>query len=87
MHNTCMPTKTISLSLEAYEKLRNARKHPAESFSHVVLRANWSNETITAKQLLELRVAGPALFSEDDLDAIERAKLADKPAEDKWTTP
>ena len=39
MHNLCMATKTISLKMEAYEKLRNARRSPDESFSDVVLRA------------------------------------------------
>lgn len=34
-----MATKTISLKLEAYEKLRAARRSPDESFSEVVMRA------------------------------------------------
>ena len=46
MHNACMATKTISLKLDAYEKLRAARRQPTESFSQVILRARWPEETI-----------------------------------------
>jgi hypothetical protein len=35
---SCMPTKTISLELDAYEKLRRAKRE-GESFSAVVRRA------------------------------------------------
>ena len=80
-----MATKTISLSFEAYEKLRSARLHPRESFSQVVLRATWPNETVTARALLSMSATRPALFSEDELDAVDLAKLADSPARDKWT--
>ena len=38
MHDSCMATKTISLELDAYEKLR-AAKRGRESFSSVVRRA------------------------------------------------
>ena len=68
MHNACMATKTISLKLEAYEKLRGARRYPAESFSDVVLRATWPEETIIASELLDLfRERGPT-FREEGLD-------------------
>ena len=84
MHDTCMSTKTISLKLEAYERLRRARRHPGESFSEVILRAVWPNRTLTGAELLELcRNRGPS-FSEAGLSAIERAKESDGPPEDKW---
>ena len=35
----CMATKTIALRLEAYERLKRARRTPTESFSDVVMRA------------------------------------------------
>jgi predicted CopG family antitoxin len=38
MHDSCMATKTITLELDAYEKLR-AAKRGRESFSSVVRRA------------------------------------------------
>ncbi|MEM7144189.1 MAG: antitoxin VapB family protein [Verrucomicrobiota bacterium] len=36
-----MATKTISLELDAYERLRRAKRSPRESFSEVVRRAQW----------------------------------------------
>ena len=84
MHDACMSTKTISLKLEAYERLRRARRYPGESFSEVILRAVWPNRTLTGAELLELcRKRGPS-FSEAGLAAIERAKESDRPPEDKW---
>jgi hypothetical protein len=79
-----MTTKTISLRPEAYERLRRARRSPAESFSDVVLRAQWTDAGITAAELLALyEMRGPFL-SERDLDRIENADTADAPPEDKW---
>ncbi len=81
-----MATKTISLKLEAYEKLRGARRYPTESFSDVVLRATWPEETITGGRLLELcRERGP-VFGEKELTRVERLKKKDKPPADKWKT-
>ena len=85
MHITCMATKTISLRLEAYERLRRARRYPDESFSEVVLRASWPEQTITGADLLRrCRETGP-LYSETELDSIVDLKVADRPPEDKWT--
>lgn len=82
-----MPTKTISLRVEAYEKLRAARRFAGESFSEVVLRAEWPEDTVTAGGLLrELRERGP-LLGDEELDRIERAKRSDSPPEDKWHLP
>lgn len=49
-----MARKTVSLSLDAYERLRAARRHPGESFSQVILRARWPELTITGGELLQL---------------------------------
>ena len=85
MHGACMPTKTISLRIEAYERLRRARRSPHESFSDVVLRAHWTDTAITAGELREVyRARGPHLSAEA-LDRIEEARRADRPPEDKWT--
>lgn len=79
-----MATKTISLRIEAYEKLRAARRSPDESFSQVVLRATWPESTITGRQLLhEMEERGP-LLREEELDRIEALKQSDAPPEDKW---
>jgi predicted CopG family antitoxin len=79
-----MSTKTISLKLEAYERLRRARRYPEESFSAVILRAVWPGQTLTGAELLKLvRDRGPS-FSERGLDKMEAAKRSDRPPEDKW---
>ncbi|HEX4953959.1 MAG TPA: antitoxin VapB family protein [Thermoanaerobaculia bacterium] len=49
-----MATKTISLRLDAYLHLKKARRHPQESFSEVVLRAEWPQAPRTAGDLLAL---------------------------------
>ena len=87
MHITCMATKTISLKLEAYEKLRAARRYPDESFSQVVLRARWPEETVSGAELLARCREGGASFSEQELDRVEQLKTADAPPEDKWQSP
>jgi predicted CopG family antitoxin len=46
-----MATKTISLKIEAWERLRRARLTPDESFSEVVLRAEWPERGMTAREL------------------------------------
>ena len=43
-----MATKTISLEIEAYEKLRRAKRSDRESFSSVVRRARWDDTPPTA---------------------------------------
>jgi len=74
------------LKLEAYEKLRAARRYPGESFSQVVLRAAWPEGTLTAGELIQHLRSTPPLLSDDALDRIEQASFADQPAVDKWTT-
>jgi predicted CopG family antitoxin len=69
-----MATKTISLRVEAYEKLRRARTRPSKSFSDVVMRARWEDQTVTGGELLALvRERGP-LYGLDALDAIDELK-------------
>ena len=79
-----MAVRTISLKTEAYDRLKAARRYPTESFSEVVLRATWPEDTVTAGGLLALLRTSPAWFSEAELDAIEAAKQGDTPPEDKW---
>ena len=80
-----MGTKTISLKDEAYERLRAARRYPTESFSEVVLRATWPEDTVTAGALLALiKREGPRL-SEMALARIEASRGDAMPPEDKWS--
>ena len=84
MHIACMATKTISLRLEAYERLRRARRFPGESFSEVVNRATWQTLTVTGRELLDRIARDGADLTEEEIDRIERVKAdADLPG-DKW---
>ena len=81
-----MSVKTISLKLEAYERLRAAKRYPGESFSQVVLRATWPEDTITARELLARARTCGALFSEAELERVDALKRRDAPPEDKWAS-
>ena len=83
MHSLCMATKTISLKLEAYERLRRARRTPDESFSDVVMRAEWPEVGISGRELRTAYGGGPFLRA-DEVDRIEGALAADAPPEEKW---
>jgi hypothetical protein len=73
----------VSLKTEAYERLKTARRYPGESFSEVILRASWPEDTITGEELLRRCRDRGAWFTEAELSAIEASKAADRPAEDK----
>lgn len=79
-----MGTKTISLKDEAYERLRSARRYPGESFSEVVLRATWPEDTVNARALLRIVKSRLARLPEELLDRAERARFEALPADDKW---
>jgi hypothetical protein len=75
-----MATKTITLELEAYEKLRRARRTPRESFSSVVRRARWDDAGATGPEVLAsldaLVTEHPEiLLSHEALSAIEARAL------------
>ena len=79
MHDSCMAIKTISLEIDAYEKLRRAKHDDRESFSSVVRRARWDDAAPTAKDLLDdlrrlTREHPEVLLPRDALDALDRRK-------------
>lgn len=80
-----MATKTISIDLAAYEKLRSARLRPDESFSQVIKRAHWERPPSTGAALLEALEKAPPL-DERVLRHLERAQEADAPPDDSWTS-
>lgn len=83
MHDSCMATKTISLELDAYEKLR-AAKRGGESFSSVVRRAVIPGSVRSGAEVLDyFRSEGPFL-EETELDAIEAIDAQDMPPMNPW---
>ena len=79
-----MATKTISVDLEAYERLRRARLDERESFSRVIKRAVWPAPAGTGAAMLAWREEAGAL-DEEALERLDAAQDADQPAEDRWT--
>ena len=81
--HACMATKTISIDLEAYEKLRRARRFPNESFSKVIKRAEWPVQPCTAGALLSA-MAKIAPVDKTVIDRLDTAQGLDRPPEDPW---
>ncbi len=80
----CMATKTLSVDLEAYERLSRARKHPKESFSQVIRRAIWADNAKSGRRILEL-MATTEPATEDVIARLEAAQANDLPPDDPWT--
>ena len=78
-----MASKTISIDIEAYERLRRARRTRDESFSSVIKRATWPESPRTAGTLLAaISVLPPA--DEAVLDRLDQAQRDDPAPEDPW---
>ena len=80
----CMATKTISVDLEAYERLRGARTDERESFSKVIKRAVWPAREGTAVALLAWSEGLADAVDEGILNALDAAQEHDEPADNKW---
>lgn len=78
-----MATKTITLELDAYEKLRLA-KRAGESFTEVVRRAVWVDAPLTGAGLREHFRNGGSGVSGKYLDAVEEAAAHDSLPDDPW---
>jgi len=82
-----MPTKTISLELDAYEKLRRAKKSSRESFSSVVRRARFGDAAMTACEALAhwSRLGEEHGWrSEEELDRLDAAQENPAVSESEW---
>ncbi len=79
-----MASKTISVDLEAYRRLAQARLSPRESFSQVIRRARWDERAKTCGELLAALPTMPAA-DEAALARLEAAQRADAPPEDPWS--
>jgi hypothetical protein len=82
MH-TYMATKTISIDVEAYERLRSARARPDESFSQVIKRAKWDAPPSTAAALLSALATAP-VPSKETLDRLDDVQRQDRPPTNHW---
>jgi len=84
-----MATKTISLELDAYERLAAARIEPREPFSSVVRRAHWNQPTMTGAKLLEYAQQmirdGNCPVTEKELDAMDAAQANPRASRSKWS--
>ena len=79
-----MSTKTISIDLVAYERLKNARLGPKDSFSQVIRRAQWEQEAKTCGGLLAALEGMPAA---DDvvIQHLESAQQQDLAPDNSWS--
>jgi hypothetical protein len=78
-----MATKTISLELDAYEKLRQA-KRGGESFTEVVRRGVWVDAPATGESLRSYFRNGGSGVSAKYLDSVEEASRHDPIPDDPW---
>jgi predicted CopG family antitoxin len=87
MHNSCMATKTISIELDVYDKLKAQKKDSRESFSQVIRRAHWDERPSTGADLLnwiENRKKSKSILDADILDRLDEAQKRDKLPSSKW---
>ena len=78
-----MATRTITLEIDAYERLK-AAKRQGESFSQVVRRAVFPDEPATGAGLLEI-YRDRRRVSERYVESIAEAADNDLPPDDPWT--
>ncbi len=78
-----MARKTISIDMEAYRRLVEARRTPRESFSQVIQRAVWPDSGKTGGAFLKV-LSETEPLSEEEIEFLEAAQLGDQPPEDPW---
>ena len=87
MYYSCMATKTITLELDAYEKLKNAKQSPRESFSSVIRRATFPDTPSSAAALLKIlkkkMAEGTSPLNEEALNILNAAQQKPRVSESK----
>ncbi|NJM37308.1 MAG: hypothetical protein HC845_05235 [Akkermansiaceae bacterium] len=79
-----MATKTISIDLFAYDRLKAARLNPKDSFSQVIRRAQWPQGLKTCGGLLET-LGEIAVADESVIEHLESAQQQDLIPDDSWS--
>jgi len=74
-----MATKTITLEIDAYERLKSAKRFPRESFSEVVRRLPLRTDAMTAIEFLEMSWRRGGLLTETDCQIIDELNASDLP--------
>ena len=85
MHSACMATKTVSLDIKAYERLREAREFEKESFSQVIHRAVWLGPKKKCGDLLDHLRRNPHYLAPKRIQILEKAQASDEPPGSKWS--
>ena len=84
MYGLCMATKTISVDMEAYERLREARLDGSESFSKVIKRATWEAKSKSCGDLLSALPHLPKA-SKSVIRRLDAAQADDVPPDSHWS--
>lgn len=87
VYDSCMATKTISIELDVYEKLKSLKKGGRESFSQVLRRAKWEESISTGAsilQWLDTRIKEKKVLSSNIIKLLDDAQASDKAPDSKW---